>query len=304
MAIILVYLFSFSENVYAKKARYGFYTKFAEVTLSGLKPGMIYSLKEEQKLPYKVVNSADRKRNVEVVVVVPQEQHLRKGYEPIPDISWVKVIPDRFELNPGESTNCDLIISIPDDEKYANRHYQAMIRTQTVEDPDVKGVAVSVAIQTRFKFSTGPTPAVERAEYRKKVLEALKIEMMPFSLKVGELEMGNEIILDGFNYSTPQLINRGRESYEIDLNIAKDPKNYGLAQGYEPIPDDINIELENKNIKLKSRRIEDIIMRLRIPDKKKYDGKKFAFVIVAEVKWKELPIKLYSRVYFKINERK
>ncbi|MFC2061142.1 hypothetical protein ACFLUV_01365 [Elusimicrobiota bacterium] len=302
-AVNLICILMITGLLFAKEARHGLSTKFTDVILGGLNTGMVYSIKKEQKLPYEVINMTDKQTEVEVIVEVPGKKVLREGYEPVPDVSWVTVFPSNFKLEPGEQTDCDVIISIPENEEYANRHYQAMLVTQTVEVPDKRGVAISFALASRLRFSTGPTPQMALQEHRGKILEALKMDMTPLSLFIPEIPVGEKVVLDGFDISTLQLINRGREDYQIEFAIAEKAERYGLTTGYQPMPEEIEVKFKKKKVKSKPRSIEDVIMEIEIPDKEEYYGKNFAFVVIAKILWLDIPVDLYSRVYFKTKEK-
>jgi len=294
----------FASSLFAQQeVRHGLSTKFADVILSGLKPGMVYSIKKEKRLPYKVMNKTDKEIDVEVVVEKPSPSELREGYEPVPDVSWVKVFPTIFHLAAGESTDCDVIISIPPEEKYANRHFQIMLVTQTLEKPGTRGIAIGFALASRLRFSTGPTPVEALEEHRRKVLEALKMDLAPFSLFLSELPVGEKIELEGEEFSTLQLINKGNEDYKIEFYLAKNPERYGLRKDYQPMPQVIEVDFKKKKMESKKRSINDVIMEMEIPDEEEFYGKNFAFVVVAKVLWFDIPIELYSRVYFKTQEK-
>ncbi len=294
----------FANSLFAQQEmRHGLSTKFADVNLSGLKPGMVYSIKKEKGLPYKVTNKTDKEIDIEVVVEKPSSSELREGYEPVPDVSWVKLFPKIFHLGPGEGMDCDVIISIPNEEKYANRHFQIMLVTQTVEDPVTRGIAISFAVASRLRFSTGPTPVRALEEHRKKVFEALKMDLTPFSLFLSELPVGKKIKLGGEEFSTLQLVNRGNEDYRIEFQLAKNPERYGLRKDYQPMPEAIEVDFKKKEMKSKKRSINNIIMGMEVPDEQEFYGKDFAFVVVAEILWFDIPIELYSRVYFKTQEK-
>lgn len=295
--VFVIILLLFSTLLFTHEA-HGLSTKFADVLLSGMKPGMVYSIKAEKGLTYKVLNNSNEAKNVEVVIEKPSSRQLKSGYEVIPDISWIKVHPQTFHLKPGESTDCDIILSIPADEKYTNRHFQTMLITQTVAEPDARGVAISYALASRLRFSTGPTPEKVMSEYRKKVLEALKIDLTPLSLFVSEVSVGEVVRLDGDEFSTLQMINRGKEDYKVEFELAKNHKMYGLAKDYEPIPEEIKVKFKKRKVRSRKRSINDVIMELKIPDKEEFYGKSFAFVVIAKIILENFPVELFARVYF------
>lgn len=288
----------------AGKVKHSLTTKFSDVVLSGMVPGMIYSLKQERRYPYKVRNNTDSSEDVEITVEIPSPTQMKDGYEPIPDVTWVKVFPTSFHLKPGEGTDCDVIISIPEGEEFANRHFQAMIVTKTVGHPDVRGIALTFALASRMRFSTGPSPETVVAQYRKKIFEALKIDLTPLSLFLTDVPVGKKVKLDGEGFSTIQLINRGKENYRLGFTIAKDPRIYGLTQDYEPAPDEMKIKFGKKKMKSKKRSINDVFMEIEIPERVEFYGRRFVFVVKAEVLGFDVPINLFSRVYFKTEEKK
>ena len=303
LALSAVFLIMLSNAVLCKrKPGQGLSTKFSDIILGNLKPGMVYSLKKERGLPYKVMNTGDTKRTLEIKVEKPGGGQLKPGYEPIPDPAWIRIIPERFELAPGEESNCDIIISIPQDEKFANRHFQALLVTMPVFFPDEPGVHLAFAIASRFRFSTGPTPVEVLVENRRKILEALKIEIAPFNLHVSEIPTGKVIRLGKGEYPTLQLVNRGKESYKLKFGIADDPSRYGLAKDYIAAPDKTWLKILRKTMKVKQRQIKDIGMELNIPDKEEYKGKFFAFVVIGEIEGLDFPVRIYSRLYIKTKE--
>lgn len=280
----------------------GLATKFGDVILAYLRPGMVYSMKKEKGLFYKVMNQSTMKLPLVAIVVIPGKEELKPGYEPIPDPAWIKIVPNRFDLEPGETSNCDVIISIPPEEEFANRNFQAFLVTETVVSPEEPGVYIGLGLRSRFRFSTGPTPAQALAEFRRKTLEALKIDMVPFNLYVSEVPTGQVIRLGKGEYSTLQLVNRGKGSYKLKFEVADDASVYGLTKDYMPAPDKTWLKILRKTVKVKQRQIKDIGMELNIPDKEEYKGKFFAFVVIGEIEGLDFPVSIYSRLYIKTKE--
>ena len=282
----------------------GLSLNYADVILSGMKPGMVYSLKKEKGLPYGITNHSAEKTDIEVSVEKPIKGQLKPGYEAIPDVSWVSVSPAKFSLEPKESIECDAIISIPSDKKYANRQYQAMIVAKTATKPWQKGVAIAFALASRLRFSTGPRPEQFASEYRKKIFEALKIELSPLSFFLSKVPIGKKVKLGSEEFSTLQIVNKGRKNYKVEFSLAGNPRNYGLTKDYEPLPKEIRVKFKKKKMKTKKRSISDVVMELKIPDKEEFYDKSFAFVVVGRILGFDIPIELFSRVYFKTQEKK
>ena len=283
-------------------------TKFSDVILSGMKPGMVYSLKKEKNIPFTVVNNTDEKKDIEVTIQLPSKSQMKENYEAIPDVSWVSIFPSRFELGPGESMDCDIIISVSPDEQYANRHFQAMIETKSAGKPGgagAMGVSISFALSSRLRFSTGPRPEKIMDEYRQRVFSALQLEISPMSLFVRDaLPLGKKVKIDGVSFEVPQVVNKGRESYKLAMALSPKPQEYGLNTEYEALPAEVKVKIKKKKVTSKPRSFTDIAMEIEIPDGEEFYGKKYALVVVGNVQGFDIPIELFGRVYFRTEDKK
>ncbi|MBA3065314.1 hypothetical protein KJ633_00545 [bacterium] len=296
-----------SSPVFAAKKLHSLATKFSDVILAGMTPGMVYSLKKERNIPYTVVNYAESKRDIEVTIEKPSKSQLKENYEPVPDVSWVTVFPSRFSLESGEERDCDLIISIPPDEEYANRHYQTMIVSQSAGKPasGQTGIGLNFALASRLRFSTGPRPEKALNEYRQKVFAALNLEMTPMSLFLKQnLPVGERVLMDGFDHSTVQVVNKSRKKHKLALNIARDAENYGISGDYASVPPEVKLKIKKQKITSKARSFNDVVLEIEVPDKEEFYGKNYVFVVVGKVLGFDLPIEIFSRVYFKTEEKK
>ncbi len=241
-----------------------------------------------------------------VEVQTPSPGRLREGYEAIPDSSWLRVVPEQFSLQPGETMDCEIIVAIPEDEEYENRHFQAIILARTVSDPGdaVRGVFMDLAMANVIRFSTGDTPEATMDEYRSRIMESLNVSIDPYSLNAGEITPGEEIILDGFDRATPQIINRGRNDFKISFEVVDSQRlgRYGISRDFEPAPESGWLTLKEEKIKSDSRTIRDIPLKINVPDSEKYRGKNYAFVIRGMIDDYDIPIELFSRIYIRTEE--
>jgi len=303
IGLVAIWCILFAEVVFAQL--HSLTTKFSDVILANMKPGMVYSLKKEKGIPFTVENNIDQKREVEVTIKVPTAGQLKENYEPIPDVSWISVFPSRFTLGPHESMDCDIVIAIPPDEKYANRHFQAMIETKSAGKPGGPGLSINLALASRIRFSTGPRPEKIMEEYRQRVFSALKLELSPMSLFIREkIPLGEKVKLNGMDFETISIVNKGRKTYKLEFRLAEKPKEYGLNPEYELLPDEVKVKIKKKKAKSKPKSIQDVVMEIEIPDREEFYGKKYAFVVVGKVLGFDIPIEVFSRVYFKTTEMK
>jgi len=126
----------------------GLTTGFSEVSLSDLKIGKSYSTKETAGLPLVVVNTGDEPIDLKVELLLPQPSELKEGFEPIPDLTWIKLEKTEFkDIKPNDAAMTDVVISIPDDARYSGKKYQVFIWSHTV------GRRIGVGLKSKLLFA-------------------------------------------------------------------------------------------------------------------------------------------------------
>src|ERR1700730_9647039 len=91
-------------------AGYNIGTRFADVIMEYIQPGKVYNLRTMRNLPYRIENHSNGEADMEVLVEIPPAYEMKPGYEPIPDPSWVRVVPNRIKLQAGEEGLVDVIL--------------------------------------------------------------------------------------------------------------------------------------------------------------------------------------------------
>lgn len=126
----------------------GLRTTFSEVTVDGLEPGTTYSMKETAHLPLEVVNTGDEPVDLIIELVMPGIEELKEGYEAIPDLSWIGVEVTKFQgIPPGGSAIADIMVTVPDEDQFRGRKFQAFIWTHSI------GTRVGVGLKSKLLFS-------------------------------------------------------------------------------------------------------------------------------------------------------
>jgi len=125
----------------------GLSTTFSEVHLNHLKAGGEYSMEEAVQFPLVVHNSSDEEVELVVEVLYPTEEELKEGFEPIPDISWIRLKREYFTMGPGENAKTDVLIKIPDNEQYSGKSYQVYLWSHTI------GRSLGVGLKSRLLFT-------------------------------------------------------------------------------------------------------------------------------------------------------
>ena len=130
---------------YANLHAAGLSTGFSEVTLEDLEIGKAYSTKEVALLPLVVVNTGEESVDLKVEVLQSQVPELKEGYMPLPALSWIKLEKaDFLNIKPNETAITDIIVSIPNDEKYLGKQYQVFIWSHTT------GTKIGVGLKSKL----------------------------------------------------------------------------------------------------------------------------------------------------------
>jgi hypothetical protein len=293
----------------------GLRVRFTEAIIEGLNVGYTYNIRELGRLPYTVINDSDKEVEVETVVEVPNEKQLMENYEPIPSVDWIKVVPSRVKLLPGEEKSADVIIAIPPDERYANRHFQAMLWSYTVSIGGEVGM-FNVGVRSRIRFSTGKAPERLRKEKVRRGLYTytLNLDLTPASLYLFDIEPGRKYRLSELTEEKLKLTNRGDVKFKVKFLCVVPSTTtaaVSLPAGYECIPDVSSdgvcrwIKISPQEFVIKPNTIKEINLTVEIPKEEKYYNKKYMCLIKGEVytlaKPKniniEVPVEIISRVY-------
>lgn len=281
----------------------GIAVQFADVVLAKLEPGGVYNLRALRGLTYTVLNNYEATRDFEVLTVRPLPEELLKGYEPIPDPSWIRFVPNTFRLAYRENVHCAIIISIPEDEQYRGHHFQVMFVATVTPDPFAEGISLVSQVKYRLRFSVGvEAPETIEAAKKKERFLTLNYRLEPESLYIRNVEVGKQIELGKKGIPALKLVNLGPEKVILRVKSVACEKRFGLATGYEPTPNADFLKCTKDAIKVKSNRIRNVPLVLKIPDEPEYRGKKYAFIIMAELRDTEVPLEIYGRVYVQIKE--
>src|SRR6266700_3893697 len=151
----------------------GMALRFVDVVLENVAPGTSVNLREYRNMPLVVLNNDNEDMDVAVEIVIPEAKEMKEGYEPIPDPTWIKIIPDHFHLGPLASASSDVLVTIPNDSKLLNHHYEAVIWAHSDNKNRMipgGGVFLEVGLRTRIRMSIGTAgpAAVQREKILKK----------------------------------------------------------------------------------------------------------------------------------------
>ncbi|MBN1897214.1 MAG: hypothetical protein JW827_00415 [Spirochaetes bacterium] len=254
----------------------GLKAKLAKVLIENLQPGKTYDLTSQAHLPFEVQNTSKTKAMVTITPSVP-ERKIEKGFEPIPDLSWVKLSKSNFELTPGESAISDIIITVPDDEKYLGKKYQLDINS--VGNSVSKNLLTfNVELVSRILFTVAP---VKKATDDK---VNLNFNVSPLTMEVKDVKTGTKIALGDLGYKLI-LENLNEESFEFEIKSLNPARTLiRIPEGFQPVADPDILSFSETRVKLDQKEKKYIHLFLDIPDTEEYKGKDLIFVIAVNVK--------------------
>lgn len=125
--------------------------------LENIPIGAEYSMRKDAKFPLVIENNSDSVVELKIEVLSPQADEVQKGYEPIPDIGWVRLEKDLFLIAPNGNAETDVVIRVPDREEYCGRKFHVFISSWTV------GRSLGLGIKSKLLFGVKGKP-VRRVE--------------------------------------------------------------------------------------------------------------------------------------------
>ena len=275
----------------------GLTTRLSDVVVEGLGLGSVYSLMSGKNIPYVLTNRGDSAMEIVIEAVSPDQADLRAGYEPIPDPSWIQVIPDRFNLGAGESHFSEVVISIPEEVKLKGRHFQAALWAHSVDTG-----FMAVGVRSRLRFSIGQGPETLLAEKKRKAIQSLDLDLTPRQLYLTDVPVGAGEAYDPYaegKGAKRRLIVTNRSEDAVKLTFASMPwdvryRRFILPPGYEAAPDPAWLSFDPAKVEVKGEMIKGVRLKLRIPDKPEHRGKKYAFLISGKLEEEAVPLELDS----------
>ncbi|MFQ5868093.1 MAG: hypothetical protein ACE5IT_08930, partial [bacterium] len=172
----------------------GIRTKFGLVVVENLPPGRTYNIRELVGLPLRVVNASDKQVNIKMDLKKPRVEKtmLEKHFEPIPDLSWIKLSRDFFVVDPGQSAIADVLITIPDDDKYLGKRYQVNIWSHTIGKR-----FINVGLMSRLRITVAKRRMTEEEKMaearREEIIKNIDFQLLPHMTFIDGVGLGKKI---------------------------------------------------------------------------------------------------------------
>ncbi|MBL8022879.1 MAG: hypothetical protein JNK54_01160 [Elusimicrobia bacterium] len=271
----------------------GLAVRFPEIEMENVKPGSVINLRQVRGVPYVVINGSDHTVDVQVLteIPVPGPAEAKKDYEPIPNPDWLRVVPNRFKLGPGDLGSAEVILAVPNDPGLVGRHFQVNIHASA----DGQGM-FSPAVNNYIRFTVGGLgPQSAKKEKKRVVLGALDLDITPPVIRLDQVPLGKTIALKDLKGVQLKLTNRGNEQVKLKLKSVKLENNQREA-GWDT-PDPSWLKFKPSVMKIKPDQVKATDVTITLPDIPENRGKKFLFLIQAEMAGMDFPLDVYSRVF-------
>ncbi|MBI3554624.1 MAG: hypothetical protein HY077_19190 [Elusimicrobia bacterium] len=275
----------------------GLRTQFGEVVLRRLKIGQTYSMQKFLNLPYRVVNTGDEPVTLKVDIISIATDQLKEGYEPLPDLSWVKLDTREFPvLDPNHEAVSDVTISIPNDSTVMGRRFQANIWSHT-QSP--KGI-VAVGMLSRLLIQVDSTPPSE--EDKKFKPSEHRAANMDFTLypSVGRAEdvpLGIDYDLKKAQKISVKLINPNDEKMRFRIqSLPNWEANLERPKGFVDAYNPKWLRAASTEVEVEGNSLKEVPLIVNIPDESQHYHRNFFFAVAVDVAGQEIA----ARVFYKL----
>jgi len=280
----------------------GIAMRFVDITLEKVEPGTFVNLRLSRNLPLVVINQEDTPVDIVIESVSPKAEEMKDGYEPSPDPTWVRAVPNRFHLGPKASASSDILIAIPNDPNLIGKHYEIIVWVHTEQKNKALsgGVHVEAGLRSRFRLSIGTIgPAALQREKALKKLATINVNfsLSPDNLYAQDVELGKPVDLKAQKRASLKIINQSDDPVELKVSSVPQDPNVVPQSGYEYSPDPSWISLSPAQIKVPGNSIKEILLKANIPNRPENKGKKFMFLIQTTLSDDSLPLLYHNMVY-------
>ena len=270
----------------------GIASRFSDVILENLSIGGNYNMTQIKNLPLTIINNSSIEMPMQVEVEAPAKTELQEGYEPIPDVTWVKILPSQFTLAPHARNLSDIVISIPNDPKLVGKSYQVMFWAHSVQQGFL---GVGVRVRVRFSIATS-SPESKKLEAQKKRMLDLNFRLDPIVANAGSVKPGESLNLNKDRDVNIKLVNTSSTRMKLKIESIGYRNEMTPPLGYEALPDPMWLVVKPGILKAKPDTITPLKLKLKIPNDPKYKGKKYAALIFVSLVGEDIPVNVYSQV--------
>lgn len=284
-------------------ANSGLRTQFGEVVVRNLKIGQTYSLQKMLNLPYRVVNTGDQQVELKVDLIQLATGDLKDGYEPLPDLSWVRLSTQDFTVDPSQEVASDVIVSIPDDPKYMGRRYEADIWAHTIDRTTI----VAVGMMSKLLIAVSSQRATQdELKYKpsERQLANLDFTLFPAIGKASDVPVGRVVDLTKDYKASIKIVNPNDQA--MRFKIVSEPNWETLLtrpRDFEDAWDPKWLTPAEDVVEVPGNSIKDVALSLHLPQGDSYYGRHFFFPVSVTPLGQDIPTKVFYKLLVGIQDK-
>ncbi|UCG61615.1 MAG: hypothetical protein JSV52_15105 [Candidatus Zixiibacteriota bacterium] len=274
----------------------GLRTQLGEVVVENLQIGQSYSLRDLANLSLRVINTSDYSVELRMDLLAPGEAELKHEAEPIPDLSWISLSCDSFYLESGKEAVSEIVMAIPDEERYLGKRYQFMIWSHTVPGSE-GGMFLATGLKSRIIFTTDSVSS-DRSAGLEVPSGSAAFAVLPTELHLDQVPGGTSYDIH-MNTGTALLIKNPTDD-ELTLKLYSRTVGGSLASlepGWEDTPDAGYLTFDANEVRIPPRAVRAVNPYLRVPEEAGLQGKKLMFVIHVCDETRQVITGVYVRVF-------
>ncbi len=269
----------------------GISTPFTEAVIKDLSVGKNYTIGQKLNRQLRVRNKGKSPVELKMEVMVPSKSELKKGYEPIPDGSWIELEKDYFSVEPSKNAVTDVTVTIPRDRRHLGKKYQAYIWSHTVG----KGkLPIAVGLKSRVLLEISE----KERDISKEFAGRYDFTVLPDEVLVENVKIGKICDIKKVAGKVLELRNLSGYPHIYEIrSISAKRTGIKVENGYEDCPQADFLTFDKSKFGLKRKRKRKVKMYLNFPQKEEYAGKKYVFLIRIRLVEEKFLLNRYLRLY-------
>lgn len=270
ITVLSLLLFSLTGSLWAATLT----VNYSDIVLENLQPGVPVSLLQRTGRALGVNNIDTLGANVFFDILIPNKNQLVEGYEPIPDIKWLKTERINSWIKANQSDNFDLVIYAPYDQKLFGKKYQAILMVYALEGIGMLKSHIKTKVLLSFTAERYKIDALDQKINEDQTNNKI-IMIYPKITSVAEVNLKKKL-----DFSRLVVTNNSTEKIALTLYaivLGNIPTEAGLVKFKNP-----SIELNNKESRsidltidfplLKLRKSQPMLVFIGIKDTKNTQG--------------------------------
>jgi hypothetical protein len=275
----------------------GISTHFAEMRVGDLQPGRTYvGSRDVTGEPYTVANNTDEPLDLIMAVRVPETSELQPGYEPIPDVGWIRFHKSFFTAPAGQAGTNDYYISIPSGETHLGKKYQVQLGVRTFGGSSF----VQMGLMGRALLSVTEKAVPMTGKEAKAFGFSSQISLSPPAV-VGQIPADDKSISFDKVLTSPLVLkNEGDYPVRCRIEVVETKESFVYPPpDFVPAPKDIKVKIRKQRLTLAPHSEAKIEGTLRLP--KRLIGNKENYYVVLRVVTEGTPgeVEAFTRLFLK-----